>query len=155
MALVIGLFALAACDDDPGPDPRAFVEIGTGDDYLVWEPLTPGQQVDLHAGTQGGYHVWGGFKGDYFEPEGIEYDFVLWDGATRVGGVDYVLDRAIRGRSGSYELGGVPVFIQEDLDVASLDGKRLRMTLELRSEDGAVLTDEVMVVARCCVELPE
>lgn len=149
-ALLLGLLALGGCDDESS----AFVEIGTGERVFEWSPLEPGQEVGLHAGIQGGYHVWGALRGDGFEPRDIDYVFALWDGERQVGGVNYV-DEARRGPTGDYEVGGVTVFVNEDVDVASLDGKRIRMTLELRSTDGAHLKDDVEVVTRCCVELAE
>ena len=128
--------------------------MGTGERAFSWAPLIDGQTVELHAGIQGGYHVWGALKGDHFEPRELDIEFALFEGDRQVGGAHYI-DEARRGASGAYELGGVAVAVFDDVDVVSLHGKTLRLALHLRSTDCAELDDEVTVVTRCCVELDD
>ncbi len=129
------------------------MEIGTGADLYAWQPISPGDELTIHAGLQGGYHIWGGFRGDGFDPKEILFTFALFDGAREVGGATF-LDEARRGASGNYEVSGITVFIADDVSPPTLDGHALRMTVEVRSQDGRCLSDEATFVARCCAELP-
>lgn len=51
--LTLLILTLVGCGDDP-PNGPGIIEIGTG--ALDWEPLTEGQDLEIIAGPQGGYH---------------------------------------------------------------------------------------------------
>ena len=52
---------LFSCGDDAASQPAVpELEIGQGEVYF--ESVTPDQMLPLHAGTQGGYHIWLSFR---------------------------------------------------------------------------------------------
>jgi hypothetical protein len=124
-----------------------FVEIGTG--VRRYEPLEDGQTVPIIEGIQGGHHIWGGFRGDGFNPEDIEIAYALTMDGMAVGGVTYV-DYVERGASGFYEYSAVSVFIDDETDPLLLDGVTLRMSMRITDVDGLVLEDDIELVAACC-----
>lgn len=70
MALVL---LLAACSSPPVPVGMPEAEVGTGD--TKFDALTAGQTIDLHAGCQGGYHVWGAVRARNLNPSSPVLDF--------------------------------------------------------------------------------
>ncbi|MCA9539568.1 MAG: hypothetical protein KC620_11810 [Myxococcales bacterium] len=154
--LVVALALMGGCDDEPatapdgGPCPgEAWIELGTGNDPLAYSPLVDGQDVWIAYGLQGGYHIWGGFRGDGFDPDGVRMQFALHAGDQVIGGSDYT-DDVRRGASGDYEYGGVTVFIFDDTSPESLEGTEVRMSLVLTDACGRQLDDARTVRAHCC-----
>ncbi|MCA9561012.1 MAG: hypothetical protein H6704_16645 [Myxococcales bacterium] len=143
----------AACDDGGSAPPvdtePAVVELGTGEHPTRFEPLEDEQQVWITAGLQGGHHIWGSFKAEHVEPLNLNMRFALYDGDRQIGAADYI-DEVRRGPTGSYEYGGVTVFLWDDTPPASIDGRAIRMTLEIEDARGRVASDARTVIARCC-----
>lgn len=148
---LVGLL-LAGCDDDAHPPvdtEPASVVLGTGEDPTRYQALEDQQQVWITAGLQGGYHIWGSFKADHVEPLNLNMRFGLFDGDRQIGAADYV-DEVRRGPTGSFEYGGVTVFLWDDTPPASIDGRPIRMTLEIEDTRGRVASDARTVIPRCC-----
>lgn len=150
----VGWIALVAggCDDGgeaPIDTAPASVVLGTGEHPTEYAPLADQQEVWITAGLQGGYHIWGSFKAEHVEPLNLNMRFGLFDGDRQIGAADYV-DEVRRGPTGSYEYGGVTVFLWDDTPPASIDGRPIRMTLEIEDARGRTASDARTVIPRCC-----
>ncbi len=62
MPLLLTLLAGCAADPEPveAPPPPPVIEMGTGE--WDWEPLEPGQEIDVIQGPQGGFHLLGSVR---------------------------------------------------------------------------------------------
>ena len=112
--------------------------------------MNEGQRVDLVHGPQGGYHVWGAFRGYGFDPQNFALTFRLLDDALVVGRANYV--DSIVGTASPIEYTAVTVILDEGVDPQQFTGQTLTLELELRSSDPLVLRDSVSLRPICCVE---
>lgn len=146
----------AAVDDGPdepdGPDAAVgWVELGTG--TRRFEALEPGQEVPIIQGIQGGYHVWGGFRGGGFDDSDVRLRFWLDLGDTTLGRADYSEFGLPPSRTDAdvYDYAGVAVVYESNDDVVPTAGRTMTLRIEVSSMgDGQVMTDSVEVVPICC-----
>ena len=145
LAALLLVLGIGACGDDP--DPREpWIEIGTG--ASQFEPLTAGQEVPLVMGPQGGYHVWGAFRGGDFDHENLTIEFVLVRGTTDVvAGASYIDDGDIV--DGGIEYSRVTVILR-DVEPEDISGDLAILALRVRTRDGLELRDEIEIVPICC-----
>ncbi|MFO0595895.1 MAG: hypothetical protein U0228_11335 [Myxococcaceae bacterium] len=59
---LVVVVALAACGPTPPKPCAVAITPGTADDNLVFVPVTEGQDVTVHMGPQGGFHVYGSIQ---------------------------------------------------------------------------------------------
>jgi hypothetical protein len=138
--LLLAFIALSttACGDDPVVDPQPpntdplEVTLGTSDRGREFTPITDGDVLEIEAGMQGGYHIWGAIRVADIAPRDVLLEFELRVDDTVVGQVSYV-DDVFATDDGAYVLGGITVFIANDIDPESLDGQTL--TMRVRVED--------------------
>lgn len=125
-----------------------WVEIGTG--TRTFQPLTPGQQVPIIEGIQGGYHVWGGFQGAGFDDTDIAIGFSLTlDGAELAAAAYTEPDLPVL-PGGLYSYAAVAVIFHENDQVQPSSGQTMTLTTTLTTRDGLVLEDAIEVVPVCC-----
>ncbi len=68
--LVCALLITGACGNDRAVKPiETQLVIGTGE--AEFETLRSGDHLELHAGTQGGHHVWLSMRAQGLDPDGI------------------------------------------------------------------------------------
>lgn len=140
-------------DADPiGPDAAAgWVELGTG--TRDFEALEPGQEVPIIQGIQGGYHVWGGFRGGGFDDADVRLRFWLELDGVALGRADYSEFGLPPSRTGDadYAYAGVAVVYDSNDDVQPTAGRTMTLRVEVQSLiDGQVMTDSAEVVPICC-----
>lgn len=142
----------ADADPDPRPDGStpsgAFVEIGTG--ARRYEPLEAGEQIPIIAGPQGGFHVWGGFRGDGFDDSDVRIVFELALGGETYARADYTEFSLPPGARGGYDYAAVAVVYDQNSDVQTTSGEMMTLRLTVESADGQVLTDTIEIVPVCC-----
>jgi hypothetical protein len=142
----------SSCELSPGPDPR-LGEVVIGHGQGGFEPLEPGQTVEVFRGIQGGYHIYiqariqgldpgsgareetPKTKVSAFRTSGEEVDAVPCP--YRIGYVE--------AGGGALELpSGVPLVLQSHL-FPEADGEQIRVVLEILDRAGTYATDEQMV----------
>ncbi|MFW5926252.1 MAG: hypothetical protein ACOCV4_08810 [Myxococcota bacterium] len=156
MAGALLLVRLAmGCDDGPpaqamdaGSQDAGHPSLRVGHGETGYEPLADGDEVLLHMGMQGGWHVFAGARAGDVSPEGAELDYALVDPATgsAVTQRRTVLlgDEQVLWDGASWERFGDAVVIDgTDSDVL---GRTLDLTATLRPETGPSLTDIRSVV---------
>ena len=132
-----------------GPSPEgAYLELGTG--FRRFEPVTDGQEVPIIKGIQGGYHVWGSFKGRGFTGTDISLLFELSLEGEIIANADYFEYELPVDRSGDYLYSGVSVIYFENERVMPSSGREMSLALTVTTSDGEVLTDEVALRPICC-----
>lgn len=146
---------------DPAPDPDpdrpdageegGWIELGTG--TRTFEPLDPGQEVPIIQGIQGGFHVWGGFRGGGFDDGDVRLRFWLdLDGETlaRADYAEFGLPTDRRDPT-TYDYAGVAVVYDSNDAVQPTSGSTMTLRVEVESVgDGQVLEDMIEVVPVCC-----
>lgn len=144
----------SASDADPRPRPDsstasgAFIEIGTG--ARNYQPLAGGDEIPIIAGPQGGFHVWGGFRGDGFDDSDVRIVFELSLGGETYARADYTEFSLPPGAGGGYDYAAVAVVYDQNSDVQTTSGETMTLRLSVESSDGQVLTDTIDVVPVCC-----
>lgn len=143
--------------DAEAPDPSdageagGWIELGTG--ARSFEALDPGQQVPIIRGIQGGYHVWGAFRGGGFDDGEVRTLFWLdLDGQTiaRADYSDFGLPPDRRDPT-AFEYAGVAVIYDSNDAVQPTSGNAMTLRVEVQSlVDGQVLRDAMQVVPVCC-----
>ena len=130
---------------------QGWIELGTG--FRSFAPLEPGQEVPIIAGIQGGFHIWGGFRGAGFDDSDVRLRFWLDLDGVSIARADYSefglpVDRA---DPTVYDYGGVAVVYDENEAVQRTSGQTMTLRVEVESlVDGQVLTDMTEVVPVCC-----
>lgn len=132
-------------DGDVGP----WVVIGTGD--RRFEAITPGQVVPIIQGIQGGYHVWGAFRGGGFDSTDLRIDFELRQGDTVVANARYTEPELDGDAEGVFDYATVAVIFIDNAEVGPSSGETLTLALELTTQGGVTLTDQTTVVPDCCL----
>lgn len=143
---------MGVMDAEPLPDASAegegWVELGTG--ARRYEPLSAGQEVPIIAGIQGGFHVWGGFRGDGFADDEVRIRFELSRDGVSYAAADYTEFGLPRGRDGAFDYAAVAVVFCDNDEVQASSGQTMTLRLAVEAADGQVLTDAIEVVPRCC-----
>lgn len=178
LSLICGalLLALIGCDDggtDPMPSPEpqpsaddaslepepdvpplpdaalaAFVEIGTG--ARRYARLEAGQEVPIIQGPQGGFHVWGGFRGRGFPDDTVRIQFALDLEGETIATADYTEFGLPTDSTGLYTYAAVAVIYLENARVEPSSGKRMTLRTTVEASDGQSLTDQIDVTPICC-----
>lgn len=133
---------------DASPAAEGWVELGTG--ARQYEPLAAGEEVPIIRGPQGGFHVWGGFRGDGFADGEVRIRFELSLDGVPYATADYVEFGLPRGRDGVFDYAAVAVVYRQNDDVETTSGRTMTLRLAVEADDGQVLTDSVEVVPVCC-----
>ena len=136
----------AEAGEEPSAEP--FLELGTG--FRRFEAVTDGQQVPIIKGIQGGYHVWGSFKGRGFTGIDISLLFELYLEGEVIANADYFEYELPVDRSGDYLYSGVSVIYFENERVEPSSGHEMTLTLTVTTSDEQILTDEVTLRPICC-----
>jgi hypothetical protein len=150
---IFALLSLAGCPGGKGADGGTMaVELGTGS--LDFEPIAAEQDLELHAGPQGGHHfivharASGLVPGDPAQPgqQGNPQTFfkVFDEGGEQIDVMfpPYVLGYADAG-GGWYALpSGRILQVLEELVVPELYGARVRITVDVEDAAGATGSDE-------------
>ena len=144
----------AATDAEGDADPNApRLVVGTG--FSAYEPVDDGDEVRIIEGTQGGFHIWGGFVATNISPRGVEIEFDASVAGREIGRVSYVDDLVFEDDAPvepgeGYEYAGVSVFLAADVDPMAVSGSRVTLTGRVQDATGVVVTDSVEVIAVCC-----
>ena len=147
LLLLPGLIAISGCGNDNDDDGSgAWIEIGTG--IEMFEPLTAGQEVPITQGPQGGFHVWGGFAGDGFDPSNAEISYVLVidDQVVATATIFDTIPRV----GERYEYSRVTVILRGDVIPEEISGQTATLAVRVRTDDDQELTDQIEVVPTCC-----
>ena len=149
LALCLPALALLmpGCGNDNDDDGSgAWIEIGTG--IESYEPLTAGQQMPITQGPQGGFHVWGGFAGDGFDPSNAEISYVLVvdDQVVATATIFDTIPRV----GDQYEYSRVTVILRGDVFPEDISGQTATLAVRVRTDDDQELTDQIEVVPTCC-----
>jgi hypothetical protein len=150
LALTAALLSSSACGDDD-----ASVRIGTG--YDGFTVLADGDPIDVNAGPQGGFHVFGSIQARGIspgDPEKLAADdnpstrFSVWrDGARVDSNVATFQQGYADAGDGVYELIGRLVVL-DIAGVSDLVDVELRFDVEVTGAGGAEARDSVVVVGR-------
>lgn len=138
---------------DEGPprdatvDPTGWVQIGTG--VRRFESLEPGQEVPIIAGIQGGFHVWGGFRGGDFDDTEVRIRFTLELQGTVLARADYY-EFSLPRDDDVFDYAAVSVVYDSNDDVEPTAGRTMTLTVIVEAADGQVLTDSIDIVPVCC-----
>ncbi len=127
-----------------------WIEIGTG--ARAWQPLTDGQEVPIIRGLQGGFHVWGAFRGGGFAGANPTVNFDLHLGERRLAWAEYYEELLPRSADGDIDYAGVSVIYESNDDVEPTSGMTMRLTVRIRDDEGTDLTDETTIVPVCCTD---
>lgn len=133
---------------DASPAAEGWVELGTG--ARRYEPLAAGEEVPIIRGPQGGFHVWGGFRGDGFADCEVRIRFELSIDGVPYAAADYTEFGLPRGDDGAFDYAAVAVVYEQNGDVEATSGRTMTLRLAVEADDGQVLTDSVDVVPVCC-----
>lgn len=155
--------AAATSDARPGPTRDAggeptdaavasgWIELGTG--ARSFEPLEAGQEVPIIAGIQGGFHVWGGFRGGGFDDSDVELRFWLTLDGQTIARANYSEFGLPTDRSDPtvFDYGGVAVVYESNDMVQRTSGEAMVLNVEVTSlADRQVMSDSIAVVPLCC-----
>ena len=137
-------------DVPPLPDaaPPAFIEIGTG--ARRYARLEAGQEVPIIQGPQGGFHVWGGFRGRGFPDDDVRIRFALDLEGETIATADYTEFALPTDSTGLYSYAAVSVIYLENERVEPSSGSRMTLRATVESSDGQSLSDEIDVTPICC-----
>ena len=125
-----------------------WLKMGTG--FRRFETLEAQQRVPIIAGIQGGFHVWGAFQAGGFLGENVNVLFNLYLGDRHLAQADYFEYFLPENSDGTFEYTGVSVIYFQNEDVEPTSGQTMRLTLEVKNEEGVLLTDELEVIPECC-----
>ena len=112
--------------------------------------IVPGQEVPIIAGIQGGFHVWGGFKGKGFDDLDVRIEYQLFLAEREYASADYLEFELPKNSRGEFEYAGVSVIYFDNDDVELTSGSEMLLKLILTTRDGITLRDEVLVRPICC-----
>jgi hypothetical protein len=155
-ALWVGCGGGGAASDGGGADAAGpWVEAGTGSADFV--SLADGDTIQLYAGPQGGYHTFGAMRGGGLACPGATLHFRVVDGidlTTVLAESTYVDDLQRVGDEKRYigvalmfaGWAGAPL----TQAMADLDGRALRLELDVLDAAGASASSTVDVVGACC-----
>lgn len=137
-------------DVPPIPDaaPPAFIEIGGG--ARRFEQLTSGQEVPIIQGPQGGFHVWGGFRGRGFPDDDVRILFELELEGEVIANADYTEFELPTDSTGLYAYAAVAVIWFSNDRVMPTSGNEMTMTVTVTASDGQMLSDMTQIVPICC-----
>lgn len=137
-------------DVPPIPDaaPPAFVEIGGG--ARRFEALTSGQEVPIIQGPQGGFHVWGGFRGRGFPDDEVRIFFELDLDGEVIANADYTEFELPVDSTGLFSYAAVAVIWFENDRVEPTSGNPMTLTVTVTASDGQTLSDSTRIVPICC-----
>jgi len=143
----------AVADADPfvtmPPDVgEPWIELGTG--ARRFETLEEGAEVPIIAGIQGGFHVWGAFRGGGFRGTDAAIDFSLELDGEELGAAHYTEPQLERGSDGRLDYPGVAVVFARNEDVEPSSGRTMRLSVRVEDADGVVLTASIEIVPVCC-----
>ena len=124
----------------------AYVQIGTGE--AIYEAIEETTQLSWVQGFQGGFHIWGGFLADGFDPMDVMHSWEIEHNGEVIASTIWIddLPRVL----GRYEFAGVTVTLGPSLAPEDLDGETVTMTVTIESQDGTVVSDSIDVVTVCC-----
>ncbi len=140
----------APSDADAAPA-EGWVELGTG--FRSYEALEAGQEVPIIAGIQGGFHVWGGFRGAGFDDSDVRLRFWLDLDGVSIARADYSEFGLPTDRDDPtvFDYAGVAVVYDDNDQVQLTSGQTMTLRFEVESlVDGQVLGDSIEVVPVCC-----
>ena len=138
----------------PGPGPTVdagqladggavpLLEVGTGPSSFA--ALTDGQDLDIIAGPQGGFHLWTALRASKaLSPDRFEVKLAVRQGATELSQNGYRLTLVDNGER--YEWYGMQALVP---DPAAVDGQSVTLRIDATDSNGVTATDERRVIAR-------
>ena len=153
----------ARADTPVGPS----LVVGTG--FPDYESVSEGDTPLFTHGPQGGFHLWGGFRAEGFNPDDVAIDFELRHEGEVIGSAFYEDRLRDMDSDGGYLYAGVAVAVTSDfqrrlllpewiravLDVGqSSDADFVRgpvqMWVRVDDNEGQVAEATVDVIAECC-----
>lgn len=144
-----------AAPEDAGPPVDAstaggWIELGTG--ARRFETLEAGQEVPIIMGIQGGFHVWGGFRGAGFPDDDVRLRFWLELDGEDIARADYFEFGLPRDRADPdlYAYAGVSVVYDSNDTVEPTSGRTMTLRVEVTADDGQVMRDSLEIVPICC-----
>ena len=138
----------ASTESDP-VHTEPWVEIGTG--FRTFEELSSGAEVPIIAGIQGGFHVWGAFRGGLFDDQEITILFELYLNGELIANADYFEFNLSRNNRGDFEYTGVSVIYFDNDRVEPSSGSEMTLTLTVTTRQGERLSDEIRLTPICCM----
>jgi hypothetical protein len=123
--------------------------VGTGE--WAFEPIEDEQEVELVAGSQGGYHIWVSMRAMGLDPEGVEMELrtQVVDAPEVPPSLSHLrLDLDPTGEPDVYERLGWPA--RQPRPGCAVD-RRVRISLRLTDETGRVASDERVVIPRSAI----
>lgn len=152
---VIALLALGAgCPADPDPSPVVILGTGTTE----FEPLMPGQELEVHRGTQGGFHFFAHARMRGLDPGDPEMPGLVSNPQTTFSAflesgeqIDYMFPPYrlgyVAAGGGEYELPSGRILQLQEENVPAVFGQRVRIAVAVEDKDGARAEHEVTVIA--------
>ena len=143
----LALVSTLSCGEAPLGDPWA--EVGTGE--LAFVPIADGDDAELHAGAQGGWHLWVSVRAYAFGEQarlGTRIEPLDWEGPVQEGSRPVPLERA---EDGVRTFVGSPAVLSY---ASCFVGRPTRLTLTLSDESGRLATDERIVVPQAPPDPP-
>lgn len=139
------------------PTPGAEVEVGAFRDGVGYAPLQEDQQLDVYAGSQGGFHLFlqarirGLSPGDRTQPietQPATFFSMYREDGTDITGTECVFPLAYEmNETGDWILPYPPIVQFAGGQVPGIYGKRMRIKVEVIDGEGRYATDEAWVVA--------
>ena len=126
-----------------------WIDIGTG--FRTFEELSSGAEVPIIAGIQGGFHVWGAFRGGLFDDQEVNILFELYLDGELIANADYFEFNLSRNNRGDFEYTGVSVIYFDNDRVEPSSGAEMTLTLTLTTRDDERLSDEIRLTPICCM----
>ena len=118
------------------------LEVGTGTTGFV--PLVDGQDLDIIAGPQGGFHLWTALRASKaLSPDLFEVKLSVLQGGSQLSENGYRLTLVDNGAH--YEWYGMQGLVP---DPAAVDGQSVTLRIAATDSTGVTATDERRVVAR-------
>lgn len=134
-------------EPDPDVEPELWFELGIGEGEFAL--AVEGQDAMMAQGIQGGFHIWGGFRGFGFDPDGLTFEATLRDEEDTLVGAVFFEREVDLDDDGVVEEFGITVFLAPEVIPETADGAVWEYCGTLRSGD-AVAEDCVTITAVCC-----
>jgi len=137
--------ALLACGDETqSKGEPGILELGGGE--VRFEMVADAQHLPLHAGTQGGHHVWLSMRVQGLDPEQVLFVLdVTPEGPSPLAHTEVELDFVpVPDRAGVFEFVGWPARV---LSAECAVNKSVRLNVRLEDQQGRTAEGELRIVA--------